>query len=516
MEKRKIFHNEVKGFCNLIIKYIESKKNTEKYKPDKFNKMLKADVDKYSYDENGLEVAYNLEYVDGNFWFSAKGILYEQIKELKVYKEFSKRLKVKFPKEDITTALRDFSFRLISLFFHKKLTDQIIDETITIFLKELNDEVLDCIIYSEIQDLVIDSNPIQFKINDAIYLIRATTIEDLEKTDFEYVIIRRLKYKPDAQCKIICKFTHTSEIMNKLKQALAILLLYKLSSVAILNEKHSTDSIIINKMQSYSYSNHLDTKPKSFKKLILREGEENELIDFWRKMNKLLPTDFYKLKEKPLNFKSIAYLRYKEALFQYNSFEEQIANAVMGLEAIFLRDEDKGELNFRLKLRVAKLFGLLNIDQPLKIKKFIGKAYGIRSKYVHGGLLSIKEYKKISDIFSSIIEFRDYILNLLRKSILLTIYLGFKKEKLHKLIDDSLIDEIENRKFFEILSKNIPEGNGLQITQKLVSIKDSKKQEIFSDKLFFSTNNTIQDNEVILSNLKKKFNYDDSLDVEFI
>ena len=154
---------------------------------------------------------------------------------------------------------------------------------------------------------------------------------------------------------------------------------------------------------------------------------------------------------------------YKDAILKNpESVERRIADCMMGLEAIFLRDGgEQQELSYRLRLRTARLFGMIGRD-PFKIKRFIRDGYEIRSRFVHGSILNHDDVEKYEEKYGKMEDFLLKLLDILRSSIVVSLVINVRKEKLIDLIDNSFLDEknetdLRNvlRESRELLQKNI-------------------------------------------------------------
>jgi len=76
--------------------------------------------------------------------------------------------------------------------------------------------------------------------------------------------------------------------------------------------------------------------------------------------------------------------------------EDRLLDIFMALEALVLPDSG-GELSFRLATRMAKFLGQDKKDH-VRIYKLILKAYGLRSKVIHGNQLKLKETSDIDEL----------------------------------------------------------------------------------------------------------------------
>jgi len=86
----------------------------------------------------------------------------------------------------------------------------------------------------------------------------------------------------------------------------------------------------------------------------------------------------------------ISFDRFRRALTESIPIEQQLLYAVMGLESLFLESGVTMELKYRLSTRTALLMGSLGLDAVTAARE-VGRAYNLRSKYVHGSVFSQKE-----------------------------------------------------------------------------------------------------------------------------
>jgi len=126
----------------------------------------------------------------------------------------------------------------------------------------------------------------------------------------------------------------------------------------------------------------------------ITEEDLLKLRKFWQAMSNAMPSSFFELGTAKIDYLTVAYNRYNDSLFQDSVLERKIANAVMGLEALFLKSTEVQELVYRLNLRTAKLLGSLGYD-PREVKEMVSDAYRVRNIFAHGGHLGYKEKRKI-------------------------------------------------------------------------------------------------------------------------
>ncbi|GIO06004.1 hypothetical protein J31TS6_20320 [Brevibacillus reuszeri] len=79
----------------------------------------------------------------------------------------------------------------------------------------------------------------------------------------------------------------------------------------------------------------------------------------------------------------LAFRRYSLSL-EKKSYEDQLLDLWIGLESLFVPDGKKGEITYKLRVRMAYYFGE-TFEQREKIAQFIKKSYNHRSEIVHSG-----------------------------------------------------------------------------------------------------------------------------------
>ena len=166
----------------------------------------------------------------------------------------------------------------------------------------------------------------------------------------------------------------------------------------------------------------------------------------------MLPPIFLGLTYGKVDHTSIAYNRYSDALLQSDMIERRIANAIMGLEALYFKPTRKQpELQYRLGIRVAKILGKLGYD-PIKVKCAIKDAYAIRSIFSHGGHLGYKDKKKFESRYNGEVKnLLNLILDYLRVSIFVSMTFHSDKDEFIDIIDHALIDDKASEQFKNIL-----------------------------------------------------------------
>jgi hypothetical protein len=324
-----------------------------------------------------------------------------------------------------------------------------IDAFIEIFLKDIKGEPLRYGAEVELDGIVVLLRDIiEFKIGDTNIMLRQTRIEDLEKEFPAYGFGAGTHLQnPSAIMRVEFGGRQANEVQRKVEQAIAILRLYKVGSVKDISYRMYSESITDISASATLISG---SAVSSLEKSLIKQEDAQKLKDFWQLMAKNLPSSFYELGETVLDHMTISYRRYCDALLVNGVLERRIANAVMGLESLFLKGGETQELSYRLGIRIAKIFGHLSYD-PGKVREVVVNAYRVRSLFVHGSHLSYAEKRKLENRHGNINDFCKLLLDYLRVSIITTILTKREKEEFLDLIDDALVDKVKDDQLNNLL-----------------------------------------------------------------
>ena len=393
-------------------------------------------VNEFEYSEGGVtKYSASGENITKKTWFKASHKVADSTRKSNEYSSALELLaKLAGTGDEIVAGLERFIEKLISSILTDSTFNEVgIETLITIFLKDLKEEPLKLGAEVELDGIVILAPGIHFKVGDTNILLRQTTIEDLEK-EVPLYGFSEPRLRPSAILNFEFLGRQANEIQMKVEQAITILRLFRVGSVKAISYSMHSESFTNIALGTLSSGERL----RALDKYVITEGDVENLKKFWQAVVKALPQSFYELGEVRLDHKDIAYKRYCDALLLNGMSERRIANAVMGLESLFLKGEEKQELVYRLRIRVAKMFALLGHD-PHKVRDTVGDAYEIRSLFVHGGHLAYKDEKKLNTTYGDIRTFLKFILDYLRISIIIWAFIKKGKEELLDLIDDALI-----------------------------------------------------------------------------
>jgi len=283
---------------------------------------------------------------------------------------------------------------------------------------------------------------------DEIELSSEIILRKPKKEDFNIDVVWTPFFHPDfpepsAILDITLQAKDREDLTNEIKKSITTLQLFR----PMMIRWH------IYQINSESYNPCFQGKDPSLvkcsilKNYFLRENEVNKLKDFWKTVHPLVPEAFYSDHIKKIGYTAIAYKFYSDSLLHEGMIERKIANAVIGLESIFLKTINENKKSTQLIRRITKLFENQNFDSD-KIKEIIGESYFCRSKYLHGELLSEKDKQRIAlknggDTNNLLTTVLDY----LRISTVILLHFQFEKKKeFVELIDKSITDESANQR----------------------------------------------------------------------
>ncbi|MGB9977872.1 hypothetical protein [Methanobacterium sp.] len=455
----------------VIDEEVKNKPFSVRTEEDKVDKVNSFD---YSLSDGIINLDVSSEFNTKKFIESKyKARLIRNIKKRKEYVDLLKRINKDFPGLDdkymdilFNRLMKEIlNHRLDSLNFLEEYTDFIYKRV----LKYLNGKTLKYEAKSNFYGIILQEDEIV--ISEGI-ILRKPNKEDLEDSiNFPHFIcdvttavleIEFLDYPDDI--------AH-NKVFSKIKRYAHILSLFKVGTVFYNQTQYSSEAF---NGSGSAGSLEIEVVLKNY---TIFENDKDNLVNFWQVMDRCMPNE----KDSPcIDYLSISYQRYQNSL-ERGSLEKRVSSVMMGLEALFLKSNERIELNHRLSLRVAKIFSLLGYD-ALKIKKSIKESYNIRSTFVHGGHYEPEELIKLENnrfknklkILNDEESLDDHlykIIDYLRISIvIITLFRGSefdkndkKKEKFLDLIDDALIDKekedylknyLENLEIYGIISSN--------------------------------------------------------------
>lgn len=368
-----------------------------------------------------------------------------------------------------------------------------IEKLINDFIEELIGNSANTKLEIELSGIVLDFNKVV--INDLE--LRQPTKNDLRKLflrdhHLEYHGIGEMPTCPSAIISTISfpedntTYEPTIELVSFTKIIVRFLTLFKIGDIKCLNFKVETNSILkSNAYKMYSnvnnLLNHINSTLDLYFPIFLGDGFKQKkyviTLHLAHHLNEFINTignEIYNLSSKGNLHINIAYGHYLNALIQYDTImedfyiEKRITEAIMGLESIY--SNERGELPYRVKIRISKVFDtliknepkkyrelLVNNYNPINVKTRINEAYKIRNAFAHGDRPKKNTYNKIEknlkgidNEYKGLDELLIHLTDYLRSSIILLLFTG--KDKFIELIDNSLIN-CKNEELDVVFSK---------------------------------------------------------------
>ena len=324
------------------------------------------------------------------------------------------------------------------------------DKKIDLFVTQLKEGTLHFTSKVEMYGIILsDDTPITLNLNGVKFILRRPRKEDLEFEDF---VSKRL-FSPTWALTDIVPITLIIEanmdaqygqyIQHIIMKLLTALRLYGVGSVSFSRYNINTEAVA-QIFYGGTFSNRIDTFNIS-NRYEINHNDTSTLEQFCLAI-------FSKLSDNGdvggrLDYKNFAFQRYTESLTKQDIHERRIADAVMGLESLYLNANS--ELSFRICTLVSKVIGLLGYDDPFYARSFLIDAYNIRSTFIHGNLLSEKARNKLIENYKSEDAFLSKLLDYLRVSVILYLTTVADKDSFIALVTDSLVDKKKEEELVE-------------------------------------------------------------------
>jgi hypothetical protein len=338
--------------------------------------------------------------------------------------------------------LKTFMQKLIYNKLDSKLTEDTIIEYASLFKSELELSKLEYSYSCFLEGLFIEP--------DSISITSNCHIRKIQRSDFEYKkdifldIPSHFSYSQSSVLEIKLSAEDEQECWNYIERIQNCLRLYKLCSVYFTYAKCSKKTIIWPTDQHIAKNNRNYTANYKY---TVNDLEIDKFIKFVNLILERLNFDV-DMKENRTLFISID--RYNQALMELLDIDRKIMAAIMGLEALFTFEKDRGENTFKLGIRAAKLLNNLGFE-PFKVRELIEEGYHFRNMVVHGSYISENNRKRMQEILPNII-------NYLR--VALIVFLMNKdmgKEGMIEFLEKSMINDDQNKLLIEKLKMNIEE-----------------------------------------------------------
>lgn len=435
------------------IKLYDKKLSKEIYIKFSVERLEQDPISDYSFFQN-----YNLNFLEEEIWDNndRKNFISEATKSYQDYNniiyEIRQKLKILGLEEDSPELYLE---RLLNKLLY---SDKILSNEANAITSLLNDLEHNDLVYSSKLFLYGACLPENI---DSFYLNEATIIRRTTKEDFEYKLpLNFYLGKENLHFMVVTKYRVPSIVIEtKIKSAY--------DSVWALSKDEQALTMALRLLKPSRVSiGFFEAKPNSISKGKFIDDLSDPM--YWRynifdmknvigidELNKLklILTEYYDILKMHLGFyifnKSeekntsveplgVSLNFYREALLEDKYTEKQIASAVMGIEALLVKYEDKKKTkNFIYRCeRLSKLFSI-------KFNDF-KEVYNLRSEFVHGNGTNMSYTNKQTSSFET--------LNFLRLLLLLSLELkknGLEKEDLINF----LLDEQTNPKVLDAIKK---------------------------------------------------------------
>ena len=248
---------------------------------------------------------------------------------------------------------------------------------------------------------------------------------------------------PSSILEISLRVKTRQEVTNEINKLIIALKLFKVGSIRSTRTEWRSDSIL----QFGGVSSSFRDFGTPYKYGISSK-DTSHLEKFLNIICPIIPRNLIQPGSGQIDYTVIAIQRYDDSILKPEPVESRLSFAIMGLESLFLKENERDELQHRLSQRLAKILSLCG-SQPLEVYNNLKRSYDIRSSFVHGSPIPAERLKEASKLAEKIIEYT-------RISILLFLQLKniMEKDKLLSLIDNSLLHVNAQDKLDQILKDN--------------------------------------------------------------
>jgi hypothetical protein len=333
--------------------------------------------------------------------------------------------------QEVAETLKKYVDRVV----HHQLYPSAVDvsKLAELFIADLEQRALRCTLRVRLSGILCPS-PIRLTIGDTLFVLRPVAPNDLHDA---ILVMHREVFPvfeiPTAMGEIDYLTTDPADSPKQVESWLALLRLYRPGSIHFFLYRKEVESVTRAGVDNVGGSPS-PSHPLPMVTIAPEEGRKFE--EFARAILPVLDPGFCD-PEAGINSRVIAFQRYVDALLTDGVPERRIANAMMGLESLYMADKDLS--GFKISHRSAKVLGLMGRD-PLIVRETIQVAYEIRSTYAHGDILSADKRKRAKKkLGKSYAEMVPDLLEYLRLSIIVHLLLKKSKKEFLMLIDKSWI-----------------------------------------------------------------------------
>lgn len=415
------------------LEILDSKIQVEEVYPRK-QFVIRYEVTRLEVSESGASASGTFVPHEKNDWSTVVHDIVE--KEIKVLPIFKKNIEsVVREYKDIFTKevnkksqaevwLSNFVRKVIYDKLENKLTDGTLVDNISTFINELNSVPILRRLTAYLDGVFLKLDFIEL---DEDIVMRKPRPADLEYEYLPFISTPRPRFQtPTAVLEIKMRAKDDFALYEKMEKILNLFRIYRLGSVHSLWYSSPMMTIMWPAAVMTGWSN---VRFSTRFKYGIDESDITALRGYYEIFEPLLPIK----PDKQWVGLNVALSRYNSAILEPIDVERKVMLGVMGLEALYSLPSDRGELEFRLSSRVARLLSFLGLD-PMKTRRDIGKSYKIRSSVAHGSMISEDMKKKAGNLLNEVLQY-------LRKSLIVFMFLGktMNKNRLVALIDNSMI-----------------------------------------------------------------------------
>jgi hypothetical protein len=170
---------------------------------------------------------------------------------------------------------------------------------------------------------------------------------------FPYFSEEWMSNQPSAILKVSIRAKGQPEVYKELEKLILTLRLFRVGSVENVRTSWKSDSIL--DMGGTSYKG---TVYESYK-YSLSKSDVPKLKEFIERISPIIPQNLIDPSLKQADYSVIAVQRYNDAILKPEIIESRLSFAIMALEALYLKETEREELQHRLGQRVARLLSFL-------------------------------------------------------------------------------------------------------------------------------------------------------------
>jgi len=392
----------------------------------------------FEYTETGVKAPLTGSTVNVRDWAQPFFFLAGLIKESKQWIEALAALESSFDtsfkaEHVLTTYIQKQILPLLGKKRFKRLSPK---EAAECLVREIAGEPMEYRATARLDGLVLLSSPISLECSGTKIYLRQTTQQDIETEQPAFSTSDRGPYPLSTAIMVVTLLgRRPNDVQDQLDRILAGLRLYRVCSACLLSVSIDSDAIM--GFAGLGMLHSRGPKPAMVKGVI-RESDIKHLVPFMKRALSLLPVAASRRED--TDPRIIALHRYSDALFDNGVYDRRVLGAIMALEAVMLGSDETQELGFKLSVRTARLLSYFGND-PGETQTCLKLAYRIRSKYVHGGLSSPKDKRKVVAAFGNEVDFTHKVFNIVRKVLLIMFLVPVAKGEFIENLDSILIGE---------------------------------------------------------------------------